>query len=274
MSLRLLALAALSAVALPSQAAIAIGGPVLNYTQTFDTLATAGTANPWLNDTTLTGWSLFTAAGTSLTSYRADSGTSNAGAFYSYGTGTASERALGALGTGAYFGSPASGALAGYMAVAFTNAGDSALSSFTLSFDGEQWRNGGNTSNHTMVLEYGFGATFADVTWSAPGGNFDWTSQVANLSGTTSAAVDGNTAGLLANRGGTVSNLNWAAGETLWIRWVERNDTGNDHGLAIDNVSLSVTSAVPEPSSYALLLAGLGVVGMLARRRGSFARQA
>jgi hypothetical protein len=44
--------------------------------------------------------------------------------------------------------------------------------------------------------------------------------------------------------------------------------------MAIDNVSLSFTSAVPEPSSYALLLAGLGVVGMLARRRGSFARQA
>jgi hypothetical protein len=34
----------------------------------------------------------------------------------------------------------------------------------------------------------------------------------------------------------------WNAGETLWLRWVEVNNAGNDHGLAIDNVSLTAAS--------------------------------
>jgi len=38
--------------------------------------------------------------------------------------------------------------------------------------------------------------------------------------------------------------------------------------LAFDNISVTAVAApVPEPSSYALLLAGLGVVGVMARRR-------
>ncbi len=41
------------------------------------------------------------------------------------------------------------------------------------------------------------------------------------------------------------------------------------HSIALDNLSVS---AVPEPSTYMLMLAGLGAIGMLARRRsGKFA---
>ncbi|MCZ8077535.1 MAG: FxDxF family PEP-CTERM protein, partial [Paucibacter sp.] len=72
--------------------------------------------------------------------------------------------------------------------------------------------------------------------------------------------------GLPSGRGGDVTAA-WAAGETLWVRWVEKNDAGNDHGLAIDNLSIQTVSAVPEPGTYAMLLAGLGCVGFIARRR-------
>jgi hypothetical protein len=43
--------------------------------------------------------------------------------------------------------------------------------------------------------------------------------------------------------------------------------TSDGLGTSIDNVSL--TSAVPEPESYAMLLAGLGLVGFLARRKAA-----
>lgn len=267
MKTRLFALAVLSAATLPAFATISIGSTSsLTYSQTFDTLASSGTANVWLNDSTLAGWSLYNAAGTALTSYRADTGSSNTGSFYSYGSTGDTERALGGLGSSAaYYGSPAAGSLAGYIAVAFTNTGSTTLDSFTLSYSGEQWRNGGNASAQTMTLQYGFGDSFGTVsTWNTADASFSWTSAINT---TTAASVNGNVEGLVSNLGGTVSGLSWESGQTLWVRWVENNDFGNDHGLAIDNVSLSVTSAVPEPGSYALMLAGLCAVGMIARRR-------
>lgn len=250
--------------AVPVLAQINIATPATTYTQNFDALATSGTANIWTNNSTLAGWSAFLASNTAVSTYAAGNGSNTAGAIYSFGTGTASDRALGALGSGgSYWGSPASGAVAGYFALALLNGSALTFDSFTIGFSGEQWRNGGVITAHTMVLEYGFGASFATVAgWTAPGGNFNWTSPVATAS---AAAVGGNVAGLVSGNGGTVSTA-WAPGQTLWVRWIERNDAGNDHGLAIDNLSFSVT-AVPEPGTYALLLAGLGLVGFVARRR-------
>ena len=257
-----IAIATLS-VALSAQAAINVNSAAFTYNQSFDSLAASGAGNAWANDSTLPGWSLFQSASVAITTYNAENGASNAGTFRSFGATGSGERALGGTASGgAYFGAPASGAIAGWIAVAFNNATGSALAGFTIGFDGEQWRNGGNTNAQSMVLEYGFGATFAGITWTAPGGAFEWASPVT---GSIAAAVDGNVAGLVANRGGNVATP-WASGDTLWVRWTERNDTGNDHGLAIDNLSLAVTP-VPEPETYAMLLAGLAVIGSIARRR-------
>lgn len=265
--------AALTAATLLTAAAsaqLAYSTPGSSYGNTFDNLLTAATANAWANDSNpYTGWFLFNSNLAAITSYNAGNGGSNGGNFYSFGATGSTERALGGVGasTSPYFGTPgpASGAVAGWIAFAVTNTTGTTLTNFGVGFNGEQWRNGGATSPNvsvaqTMVLEYGFGATFAAVTtWTAPGGNFDWTSPVFGT--TAGAAVDGNTTGLVAGRGGTISNLTWNNGDTLWIRWVERNDAGNDHGLAIDNFSFSAT---PTPGAAALL--GLGGL-MTARRR-------
>jgi uncharacterized protein len=223
-----------------SWAAVSFTGTT--YTQNFDSLTILTTSQTWDNNSTLSGWYLFTASGTAITEYNAGTGSSNTGKFYSFGTN--SDRALGGLGSGGdYFGSPTGGAVAGWIAFAATNDSGANIDSVVISFDGEQWRNGGNDTAQTMVLEYGFGASFdAVANWTAPGGNFDWTSPVAT---STAAAVDGNVAGLVSNKGGTLSSLNWTNGSTLWIRWIENNDAGNDHGLAIDNFSLSITSTEP-----------------------------
>jgi len=240
------------ATTLSAHAAVGVTSTAFTYGQSFDSLASTGTANVWANDSTLPGWAIYTAAGADVASYRAGTGSTNNGAAYSFGTGA--DRALGGVGSNAF---------SGFFALALSNLSGQTLSSFTLSFDGEQWRNGGNTTPQTMAFQYGFGGTYAGVTtWISPGGDFDWTSPIAT---STAAAVDGNVAGLVAHRGGTVATP-WAADQTLWLRWADVNDTGSDHGLAIDNVALSVT-AVPENSSLALLLAGLGAMGLLIRRR-------
>ena len=246
----------------PAHAALSVTSAAFSYSQNFDSLASSGAANPWADDSTLPGWSLLNATGASVPTYGTD--TSSTGAFRAFGDTASAERALGAVASGgAYFGSPASGTVAGWVVLAFSNGSGAELNGFTLGFNGEQWRNGGNTNAQTMVLEYGYGASFGTVaTWTAPGGSFDFTSPVI---GATAAAVAGNSAGLVSGLGGTVATT-WAAGDTLWLRWVERNDIGNDHGLAIDNLSFSV-SAVPEPGALALMLAGIAAIGFVARRR-------
>lgn len=251
---------ALAAVA-SAQATVSVTSSALTYSQSFNSLSAAGTTNAWLNDSTIVGWSLFNAGAvlTSLTNYRASTGTDTTGSIYSFGD--SAERALGSVASG---GATATNPT---IALALTNNTGAALNSFTLNYDGEQWRNGGNSSQaaHKLTVQYGFGSSFSAVTnWTTAGLAFDFTSPVTTA---TAGLVNGNTAGLVANLGGTVAT-NWAAGDTLWIRWNDVNDGGNDHGLAIDNVNVTFTAAaVPEPTTYALLLAGLGAVGFIARRR-------
>ncbi|MEI9962551.1 MAG: PEP-CTERM sorting domain-containing protein [Limisphaerales bacterium] len=254
-----LSLAALL-TSLTARSAVSFTG---SYTQDFNSLGTSGGSIAWLNDSTLAGWSLFQRAGAAITTYAAGDGSSNTGSFYSFGTGTTNDRALGGTASGgAYFGSPATGALAGYIAVALQNTSGNDFSSITLSFSGEQWRNGGNATAQTMVLQYGFGSTFASVaTWVTPGGLFNFTSPVASAS---PAAVNGNVAGKVTGLGGTISTT-WANNTTLWVRWIENNDAGNDHGLAVDDLTVSA-APVPEPSSIALAALG-GVLGLVAMRR-------
>jgi hypothetical protein len=98
------------------------------YGQDFNSLATTGTSVRWTNDVTLPGWFLFRQPSTSpiaITTYAANNG-------------------IGATGTGAD---------AGWIALALTNLSGAAITSLTLSFHGEQWRNGGNTSPQTMVMQ-------------------------------------------------------------------------------------------------------------------------
>jgi len=212
------------------------------YTQNFDGLATTGGSTVWANNTTLPGWYLFNknSGGTALTSIIIDDGSSTTGSFASYGTTSSTERALGgAASGGSYYGSPSSGAVAGWMAVAFLNSTGGAINSVAIRYDGEEWKNGGNATAQTMVMQYGFGSSFTAVSsWTAAGSAFNFTSPTVGVTGST---LDGNaSANRVANIGGTLTLASaWAAASNLWIRWIENNDVGNDHGLAVDNFSFS-----------------------------------
>jgi len=254
MSSKLLVASAALVTALSAQATVSVTSAAFVYGESFNSLIASGTTT-FVNDSTVNGWSLFRSAGTAMT-LTAGTGSSNTGGFYSFGAAASTDRALGSLASG-------STGMITY-ALALTNNSGGALDSFTLRYDGEQWRTGGSTNPNALLVEYGFGASYGSVTsWTLAGAGFNFSS-VVNTS--PAGAVDGNGAGLLGGLGGTVVT-NWAAGDTLWLRWTDVDNAGADHGLAIDNVSLSVTAAVPEPSTYGLLLAGLGAVGFMARRR-------
>jgi hypothetical protein len=217
------------------------------YNQDFNTLtSTTGIGQAWTNGVTLSGWHLFRqpAPGTALAAYGGDNGGNNTGQFYSYGT--TSERSFGAVASGGgYYGTPATGLIAGWMAVALTNNTGTTINDVTIGFNGEQWRDA-NATAQPMVLEYGFGTSFTTVgTWIAPGGSFNWSSIVNTGS---NAAVNGNTTGLVTGVGGALSSLSWADGTNLWIRWVVRNQAGTDHALSIDNFVFNTSNPCTPPA--------------------------
>lgn len=224
-----------------------------SYSQNFDSLSTTGTNLAWANDMTLEGWHLFRqpAPGTAITAINAGDGSSNAGNFFSFGLDADSDRALGGVASGgAYFGGPATNSIAGWIAVSLLNSTGSTITSFTVNYDGEQWRDGGQgtfaPSFQTMVFEYGFGNTFETVAaWNVAGEDFDFTSPISEITTTTGAALNGNDdVNRISGIGGTISDVAWNANDTLWLRWIEKNDPGNDHALAIDNFSISIVSPV------------------------------
>ncbi len=104
------------------------------YTQSFDTLPASGSAT-WTNNSTIPGW--FHARTGTGTTIVANNGSSNAGNLYSYGTGTATDRALGSLGSG----NAAIGNM--FWGVRLQNNTGATITSLDVSYTGEQWRNAG-----------------------------------------------------------------------------------------------------------------------------------
>ena len=61
---------------------------------------------------------------------------------------------------------------------------------------------------------------------------------VSPIVGSTAAQLDGNAAANRTAKSDTIT-LTATAGQEIWIRWKDINDAGNDHGLAVDDVSVT-----------------------------------
>jgi len=271
-------------IAVSAQAQILLSGG-LTYSQNFDSLAsTSGTTTtlPWTDNTTLLGWyasraqtAATSAGGTygpyAYTSYRVGTGSANNGWIWDFGSLDATERAFGSIGSG----TPRVQAYG----VRIQNDTANLMDSVTISYTGEQWRNGGNTTAQALKFTYRTSST--PITDPAPfdqnvAGNepgVGWTAFsaldfISPTVGATAAALDGNAAAnrtLFSNVLLTGVSLN--PGDEIFLRWYDIDDSGSDHGFGVDDLTVSFTAvAVPEPSTAAL--AGLGLLALsLIRRR-------
>jgi uncharacterized protein len=232
-------------LALPVQSAQAVSLTTLGtpITQNFDTLATSGATNTWTDDSTLLGlYAQFSLQPTNPTIYIANAGSTSNGAIYSFGTGTSTERA---------FGSVASGTPGNiFYALKLTNNTGSTITSLDIDYIGEQWRNGGNTSAQQLDFQYQVASpgTITDANAPSTGWtDFNTLDFVSPTVGATAVALDGNTA---ANQTAKSANLpvTVSGGQEIWLRWMDTNDAGNDHGLAIDDFSVTANGGSETPN--------------------------
>lgn len=213
------------------------GPVVLSYTQDFNTFGTSTV--DWENNVTLPGWYVLRGQGdatppnTPVTILPANTGITTSGSAYNYGTtGSPDDRALG---TAASNSIASGGAVAFYYGIKLSNTTGQAFTTADVAYRGEQYRVSGNTNPQSLTVEYSTDATALN--------NGNWTAipELTFVSPTTTGdmVLDGNF--YAQNLATTLSDLNILPGTDFWVRWSDLNDSGNDHQLAIDDVSISLT---------------------------------
>jgi uncharacterized repeat protein (TIGR01451 family) len=254
--------ALLAVAGLGMSVAGAMGQPI-SYTgapvsQNFDSLPNTGTtATPWTNGVTLPGWYAWRSARGSALGGRDNNtpwtetatvtpgtGSGISGALYSFGLDGNTNRTLGSLGSNSW-GDNSYG-------VVLVNDTGASIPLLNISYVGRQWRNGGNTTAQRLVFEYKVapapfdgGQMAATPDNSPPNGNWvavpelDFVSPVATATG---AALVGSDAANSVSLSRTVTGLTWNPGDVLYIRWFDDNDTGNDHGLGIDDFQFNTAA--------------------------------
>lgn len=205
-------------------AQVALTAVGVAVTENFDSMSTA----------LPTGWSAYRSAGTGVIgqalSPTVDNGSASSGGIYNVGTASASDRALGSIGSGST--SPAYGAQ-------LMNSTGSAMTSLNISFTQEQWKTGSNASaNEVVTFEYSTNAASLDgtATWiPVAAGNL---TEILTAS-TVAAAVNGNLPANQLAKSFAITGLNIPNGGSIWIRWTDSDDFGSDCMLAVDNISFT-----------------------------------
>jgi hypothetical protein len=240
--LRILAIAALAISVWPTSAPAQIPFSSGPYSQDFNTLTIDPFPINWFDNSTLPGWyaSHFPASAP-FNTYVADDGNDTTGGLYSYGAPSFPERALGTLGSD-FNADSAYG-------IRFTNNTSRVISNITVSYTGEQWRNGGNPT--AQILAFSYRSSAAPITNPESGSTNNWTSVPALDFGTptfnaAAGALDGNSVSNSTRfQGVVVSGLVVMPGEELFLRWRDINDQGNDHAVAIDDLMISFAAGPP-----------------------------
>ena len=243
----------------------------LTVSENFDTLTTSSTtAQPsWTDNSTLLGWYARRAATTSAGPYgsftyatlRLSAGENSSGSVYDYGSFSSTDRAFGSISSGTI--------KSNAFGLRIQNDTGSPMYVDNISFWGEQWRRGQGNFNRTNYLWFSYQKSSSAIT--DPFNTSTWTPfnaltfanpVFATASSDPGIALDGNAAANRTYISVNMGNLPLSPGEEIFLRWVDPDESGNDMGLAIDDLTVTI---VPEPSTA--VLGGLALLGLIAWRR-------
>lgn len=204
--------------------------------QDFNTLLNTGSVNDFVDNVTIPSW--YSQRTTASITYAAGTGSSNVGGLYSYGSTGSTDRSIGTIGSNntSYGGNFAHG-------VQFVNFTGADVTQMSVSYKMEQWRCGGNTTPNTVTFWYKILST--QMTNLMPGVFTGWT-QVTALSASspinsaTAGALDGNaTANKVVLNNITIPGLVIPNGSYIMLKWDDVDHTGSDHGVSIDDVTIT-----------------------------------
>lgn len=224
------------------------------YTQNFDSLPTStpmGGAS-WNDNITIPGW---------YTTQISISANDLGPGIKSFGTD--SDRALGAV--NAYWG------------LRLINSSSQTITGLQVSYTGEQWFRGANDpqAQDQMFFLYRVYGSAVSANTEVNGfiGIANWIREDAfgflspNFSSTTASDLDGNAPENQVNVSFFLP-VTLAPGEKLWLKWISSDRSAfADSALAIDNLSVSFSTAIPESSSFATLAGTLGITMAASRRQ-------
>lgn len=218
-----------------------------NYTQNFDAILSVVPGNNTTQSVPAlpAGWAWVEAGASANATYRVDNGTSATNDFFLLGATGSTERAI-----GGYSGNN----LTSQWGASFVNNTGATLTQFTLTYTGEEWRDGGSATavNNVDAFSYSINSAVSLTTgvWTNVT-QLNFTAPVNNT--IVDVPLNGNLAANKTLITFTVTGINWAAGQTLWIRWTDPNETGNDDAMGIDDVTFTASSPTISTSAIAPL---------------------
>jgi hypothetical protein len=211
------------------------------YSQSFDTLPASGSAT-WTNNSTIPGW--FHARTGTGTTIVANDGSSNAGNLYSYGTSAATDRSLGSLDSG----NAAIGNM--FWGMRLQNNTGATITSLDVAYTGEQWRNSAAAAQ-TLAFSYLVGSptvTGSLAEFQSAGVSVAALDFTSPITGGAAGALNGNLAANRVSESSSISGLNIPNGTEVMLRWSDPDHTGADHGLSVDDLSVTPhTTVTPTP---------------------------
>jgi hypothetical protein len=153
------------------------------------------------------------------------------------------------------------------------NVAGATITSITITFNQENWRTP-TLANNTLTAAWATSAAagVTETNYLTASGMTAVPELNMTLAFTASnTPLDGNSPANQIAKSFTFSSLNLAFNDRLFLRWQDVDNTGDDAGIGMDDMTLSfVVSVVPEAAAWALVAVaagGAGISRVVARRR-------